>query len=524
MSDTPRNKVNISAICEANHNSVQAAIKVLKKELKEAQAVIESIKSRQLAELSLAQSDLSKNATLIQDVEREGLPAAKLHEKAKDISARITKLKSEHSSSKELADAQAALENLERDLKSQEELLKQMKACVEIAAEIKSAYEVSEGAAGAVDAPEFETIDEAVIEYVENIPVVVGFTKELNIDRVGFWQVPRENPPHVAKIFAANGKAYRLNRLPESLTWLKEFEGSPYSDMPTGAHSEFVADGVVFKKAENDFASPADSAVEREAGAHSKWMGRMDSSYAAPKASLFAPEGAKNYSRSGLCYVKSEGRFYSLWNNKYPCIKMVPGNVEYQQYGQTYTRPGQVPHDYEIDASALFAPFLDYVSKKLDADLVELNELQAAKSPLVAKIAKAVKSVGVIESTFEPRMKRLTSAEITKEVGAYWDAFVNAPWEGHISGDVAMLKHLCERKLETPHVWSYNMKGFYGLKVRTRDHDWINALMYCPPESLSPSDSISHDQVTYHVGRYHRTCQSHVRIGPCFLKVLGREK
>lgn len=524
MSDTPRNKVNILAICEANHDSVQATIKALKKEFKESQAAIESIKRKQLTELELAQSDLSKNATLIQDVEREGLPAAKLHEKAKDLLARIAKLKLEHSNSKELTDAQAALENSESNLKSQEELLKQVKEHLEIAAELKLSYEISEGSAGAIDAPEFETIDEAVAEYVENIPFVVGFTKELNIDRVGFWQVPYASAPHVSKIFATDGKVYRLNRIPEGLTWLKEFEGSPYSDMPAGDHSKFVADGIVFKKVEDDSAPDADGAVEKDAARLSKWMDRMDSSYAAPRVSLFAPEGGKNYRRSGLCYVKSEGRFYSLWNNKYPGSKMIPGKVKYQEYGHTYTRDGQVPAPYEIDASSLFAPFWDSMSKKLNSDLAELKELHAAKSPLAIKIAKVVKSVGVVESTFESRMKRLTSAEITKEVGSYWDAFVNAPWEGHISGDVAMLKHLCERKLETPHVWSYNIKGFYGLRVRTRDHDWITAFLYCPPDHLSPVDSISHDQVTYHASGYYRTCQSHVRIGPCFLKVLGREK
>jgi len=524
MSDTPRNKVNIVGICQANLESAKAQIKAVKNQIKEAEVLIHSITTQQDSELREANAELTRNATFIQDVEREGLPSAKLHEKAAAISARINELKSQHANSKQLAEAKTALEIGQSELKSLEEKSAIFKSQVETANILKSSFEFSKGSTGAIEAMEFETLEDAIKEYLANIPFVVGFSKELNIDRVGLWQVPRASSPHVARIFASKGKVYRINRIPESLTWLKDFNDTPYSGMPMGDASSLEANGITFKMVAEELPPNVEEGADKSGSISAAWMGKMEYEYDAPPLSIFAPDGPRNYARSGLCFIKSESRFYSLWNSKFAGTKMVPGKVEYQQYGNTYTRDGEIPEPCEIDASCLLESFWVPVSKRLNAELVDLDKLQTAKSPLALRIAEAVKSVGVIESTFESRNKRLTSAEITKEVGAYWDAFVNSPWEGHIRGNVAMLKHLCERKLETPHVWSYSIKGFYGLRVRTRDHDWITAYMYCPPSNLSPKDSISHDEVSYFVSGWHNSECNHVRIGPCFLKVTGREK
>jgi hypothetical protein len=524
MSDTPRKKVNILEVCQANLEGAESKIQAIKKQIKEAELLADSIKTKQNKELNEANAELAKNTNLIRDVESEGLPSAKLHEKAATISARIKELQAQHANSKQLADALASLEHAVKELGTLEGQLRGFKLQVEMANTLKSSYEWSKGSAGAIDAIVFECLEDAIDDYVKNIPFVIGFSKELNIDRVGLWQVPRASSPHVARIFATAGKVYRINRIPEGLAWLKEFKDSAYSDMPTGEATALKAKGISLKLVADEMPAGTDSVVENEIPTRSGWMGKMDNESGNIPESLFAPEGPRNYVRSGLCFIRSEGRFYSLFNNKFAACRMVPGEVEYREYGHTYKRDGEVAEPYAIDASCLFGSFWEPVSKKLDAVLAELKELQSAQSPLAVRIADAVKAIGVLAATFESRNKRLTSAEITKEVGAYWDAFVNSPWEGHISGDVAMLKHLCERKLETPHVWSNPIKGFYGLRVRTRDHDWITAYMYCPPTKLSPAESVSHDDVSYIPDGYYKLCKNLVRIGPCFLKVIGREK
>ena len=81
-----------------------------------------------------------------------------------------------------------------------------------------------------------------------------------------------------------------------------------------------------------------------------------------------------------------------------------------------------------------------------------------------------------------------------------------------------MLKHLCERKNETPNVWSNDFKGHYGMSVRTRDHSWIDVEIFCPPEALSPSQSISPDSVRY------LKCEGReqiVKIGQCYIMVCN---
>jgi len=513
MSDTPRNKVNILEICQANLEGAEAQIKGVKSQIKEADVLIQSITTQQDSELKEANAELTKNANLIKDVEREGLPSAKLHEKAAAISARIDELKSKHANSKQLAEAKSALELRHDELKSLEEKCAIFKLQVETANILKSSFEFSKGSTGAIDAMEFETLEDAIREYLANIPLVIGFSKELNIDRVGFWQVPHASSPHVARIFASKGKVYRINRIPESLTWLKDYRGTPYSGMPTDEASTLEANGITFKKVAEELPANVEEGADKSSSIPAAWMGKMEYEYDAPPLSIFAPDGPGNYVRSGLCFIKSESRFYSLWNSKFSGTKMVPGQVEYRQHGHTYTKQGEVPEPCEVDASCLIESFWAPVSKRFNAELVDLDKLQTAKTPLALRIAEAVKSVGVIESTFESRNKRLTSAEITKEVGAYWDAFVSSPWEGHVRGNVAMLKHLCERKLETPHVWSYSIKGFYGLRVRTRDHDWITAYMYCPPSSLSPKESISHDEVSFLASGWNNSECNHVRIG-----------
>jgi ribosomal protein L24E len=517
MSDTPRNKVNILSVCAANLADAFAKIEAAKKARKEAEDQVSAIKSRHQAEMDAANLELSKIATLIQDNEREGVPTEKLERKSSDIKDRIKKSQASHSQSAELDAAVAAIQKAEAELKSAEDLHEHHKAREAMASALKVAYDAN-SSYGALEAPEYETLDEALDEYVASIPLVVSISEELSIDKVGMWQVPGAKTPFQAELFAKDKVAYRYNRLPKQVEWLSKFTGTEYASMPRSGETRFNVEGVVFVIGSSKSPKTADEATGHE------WMGKMTDFFPNNKPSIYSPDGINYqsdrgfYARSGLCYVKSEGKFYTLWSNKFPSIEMVPGKVQKpDRWGNMQTEDGLVPKGLQADVSKLLEPLYPFIAKRIEKASEEFKNLSKAKTPLAVRLKEAVEKVGVTESTFESRGKRLSEAEIAKEVGAYWEAFINSPWESTILGDVAMIKHLCERKIETPHVWSHQLKGHYGLRVRTRDHDWILAQVYCAPKHLSPKSPISPDEVVYMPDGY-------VKVGPCFINILGRDR
>jgi hypothetical protein len=533
MSDTPRNKVNILAICAANTSDADQKIQEAKKARRTAEEQIELIELQFTQDLESANAELRKNATLIEDVVREGLDSQKLEKKADDIKARIKRLQDEQGSSKSVEAAKEAGVKAEKALAEAEELLAACKAKSEQAELLRASYEIN-NVCGAVEAPEYATLDEAINEYIDNVPMVVSISEEMNIDKVVLWQVPNASKPAIIDIQAKKGKVYRYNRMPDSLAWLKGFPNSEYSSMPRGDAAVFQAGGLPFvvreKEVEDDVAAGGGKEVPSP-----KWIGEMTSYFTdnhfygravikTPPPSIFAPQGMKFFTRSGLCYIKSEAKFYCLRNNQFNGIRTVTKRVsKSDRYGRESEVEEQAQEIFHMDISQLAEDFFAPMSKNLKASTAEFNDLLSAKKPLAVRLRDAVQAVGVLESTFEHRNKRLTGSEVAKEVGAYWDAFINAPWEWVLTADVAMIKHLCERKIETPHVWSYSVKGHYGLRVRTRDHDWITARMYCPPESLAPSQPIPQDSVVY-VRDSRGWCTELIKAGQCYIIVEGRSK
>lgn len=93
------------------------------------------------------------------------------------------------------------------------------------------------------------------------------------------------------------------------------------------------------------------------------------------------------------------------------------------------------------------------------------------------------------KKVFQGGQGRLTESKINDLVGSYWKSFIIAPWEPTIEGTYALLKHRCSRG-EIPNVYSFDVQGHFGFRVRTPDHDWIIGEIYCPPEYLSPAKAI----------------------------------
>lgn len=531
MSDTPRNKVNILAICAAKTSDADQKIQEAKKAKLTAEEQIELIKQQFTHELAAANAELMKTATLIEDVVREGLDSQKLEKKADEIKARIKRFQDEQGSAKAVEAAKEANVKAEKVWVEAEEVLAACKAKAAQAELLKASYEIN-SICGAIEAPEYETLDEAIDEYIDNIPMVVSISEEMNIDMVALWEAAGASNPSIFKIHAKKGKLFRYNRMPESLAWLKEFPDSEYSSMPRGDAAVFQAGGLPFVVRGKEVVDETAVAGEQE-GPTPKWVGELAAYYTnnrfngravikTPAPSIFAPDGMEFFTRSGLCYIKSEGKFYCLWNEEFngakADTKLVSKN---DQFGYVTQVVVQVKEQIDLDVSLLAEDFLEPMSKKLQAVTAEFNDLLSAKKPLAVRLRNAVQALGGLESTFEHRNKRLTSGEIAKEAGAYWDAFINAPWEGVVIEDVAMIKHLCERKIETPHVWSHAIKGHYGLRVRTRDHDWILAQMYCPPESFAPSQPITPDSVVY-IGNARGWCVALIKVGRCYIQVKGR--
>ncbi len=101
------------------------------------------------------------------------------------------------------------------------------------------------------------------------------------------------------------------------------------------------------------------------------------------------------------------------------------------------------------------------------------------------KIATAAVSTRRI---FHLGQGRMAEAKINDLVGIYWAAFINSPWEPSIEGTYALLKHRCARG-EIPNVYSFDIQGHFGFRMRTPDHDWIIGEIYCPPDYFSPAES-----------------------------------
>lgn len=131
-----------------------------------------------------------------------------------------------------------------------------------------------------------------------------------------------------------------------------------------------------------------------------------------------------------------------------------------------------------------------YVDELRALESVDLSDAKAL--PLLGEVVRdacrkiAADTVG--GPKFLPGQRRLSDGQIYKLVGAYWRAFLDAPWEESTEGSYALLKYLCTRD-ETPSFFSYGTHGHFGFRVRTPDHEWIRGEIYCPPEYFSPTEA-----------------------------------
>lgn len=131
-----------------------------------------------------------------------------------------------------------------------------------------------------------------------------------------------------------------------------------------------------------------------------------------------------------------------------------------------------------------------YVDELRALESVDISDVKTL--PLLGEVIRdacrkiAADTVG--DPKFLPGQRRLADGQIYKLVGAYWRAFLDAPWEESTEGSYALLKYLCTRD-ETPSFFSYGTHGHFGFRVWTPDHKWIKGEIYCPPDYFSPTEA-----------------------------------
>jgi hypothetical protein len=349
---------------------------------------------------------------------------------------------------------------------------------------------------------------------VNNVRFDFGITGT-QVEKVIIWQVPEAKKPIVADVAAQSGLKYLIKALPSSLSWLSSFRD--YAAMPKSTGSDFKCGDIRFVKTKLESADEesesAPDEVDKTKNDRPNWL----SEFSDPsKDSIYFPKDS--IARSGLCYVKESSQFYALHPQEFSCATKKT-KQEFKQVGyERRTVDVNYIEGFDFDASSLVSNLFTHVYPLIEEASKELGSLQSAKSVLAVKVREAICTVADTSNLFVVRNQRLDAVQINTEVGAYWDAFVNAPWEFFVHGNCALLKHLCERELEIPHVYSYPVKGHYGMRVRTRDHGWIYAQLFCAPDALSPKSPVSPNEVEYLVNQRGQ-CTTHVKIGQCYLYI-----
>ena len=143
-----------------------------------------------------------------------------------------------------------------------------------------------------------------------------------------------------------------------------------------------------------------------------------------------------------------------------------------------------------VDYATLVTSLDDKIAMEIKAlpPEISLDQGDAVQSALQQIIAdRWVTARKGLDQTrrFIEGQERMSEAEIYKLIGAYWSAFLASPWEKGIQGTYALLKHRCSDRWK-PHFYSLPIRGHFGFRLRTPDHDWIIGEVYCPPEHLSP--------------------------------------
>ena len=278
--------------------------------------------------------------------------------------------------------------------------------------------------------PRFKTLKEAVRYYCK-----VGFS------------LTNEGEAHQAfiddQIRACLQNGSIEGMVPDSLSWLGRFES--YKTLPCPQFRSHIIDAQLT------------SAYEF----HNRFEPR-------PSHRIAHKEDVKI-----LCYVEEAGKVLASQSGRRVKMPDKPGAEDFSDLFPSW-EDALAPAVKELATHGT----LDLASKgalPMPGEIIR-EAWQAAAAALTSK------------KSFDGGQGRLAETKINELIGAYWKAFISSPWEPSIEGTYALLKHRCARG-EIPNVYSYDIKGHFGFRTRTPDHDWIIGEIYCPPENFAPGEA-----------------------------------
>lgn len=153
-------------------------------------------------------------------------------------------------------------------------------------------------------------------------------------------------------------------------------------------------------------------------------------------------------------------------------------------------RNGVIVEEYARFFGSLDAALQPFVSELRGLESVDISDTKELPvlGELIRDACRKIAGDTAGQPKFLQGQRRLREWQIDELIGAYWEPFINAPWDAGITGSYALLKHRCGRG-ETPNVFAFDTHGHFGFRVRTPDHDWIIGEIYCPPEHFSPPET-----------------------------------
>lgn len=515
MTTAPRKTVNIVSQCESWLATAKEEHSEVVKQVEQQESALKNAANSNTSRTEEIEGRLASILNTIKAVIAQGGDASSLEKKKGEIEAQLAFAKADAEFSNKIAAIEMSISELTNKAVVASQVVADKAKQLDIANRLAASFELNNNF-GAKEAPEYETLAEAAEDYAMNIRFDVGIVGT-QVEKIVFWQVPEAVTPGIYDVAAQPGQKYLIKALPTELGWVKDFRD--YSGMPKTNDQDFDVGDSRFISVESltgdDKLEAKGAKLESSSDMRPAWL----STFTAPsRKTLYYPD--KSLTRSGLCYVRETSKFYSLRTEKFECATKKTKR-EFRRVGYENR---EVDVDYvekdDFDASFLLLDLFTHAYPLIEQASKEMGSLQSAKSGLAVKIREAICSVADTSNLFVVRNQRLDAREINTEVGAYWEAFVSAPWDYYVHDDCALLKHLCERKLETPHVYSFPVKGHYGLRVRTRDHSWIFARLFCPPDTLCPKEPINPNDVVYLTDSRGR-CTSHVKIGPCCMWIFS---
>ena len=503
MNPTQQSEVSIVEVCEAALSAAQAELKLIEEKLEAATAAWTENESAHRKAVNKLQRTKREIEDAISKVTELGVDApADLKAKAANLDTELATAEECYESTPKYMELGEAKNQLEKDRDDAQVKLTNWTEKTKVAKYLDSQFEKGKDhGLGLSKVPSFRTLAEAKAKYFTQVPIVLHVQADGWISEASYWSNCASKGCLTSAI--KEQPRYIVQDVPKSLNWIKELKA--FNAMHSEGDRKLTQiDGVYLIRVKPKTENEGIETEDQDQASLQEMIAKWDNQLLTHECSLY---------RKCFFFVESDQEFFGIWAKN---IK--DGDIRYQRrgngYGYSDTTYSVIENEREFDASKLFRDFKEH------------NTWSEASVPaeITSRRDSAIRQFATTTPVFEPRNKRLSMDLIEKEVGMYWKAFIASPWADEINGPaVIMLKHLCERGIETPHIWTLEHKGHYGFRVRTRDHSWIIGKIYCPPSALSRTSPISEEVVympqssSYSAGRI-------VKVGEAAIYVAGFHK